>query len=323
MKILVTGANGFIGSNLVENLVRSGNEVTAFCEYNSFSSRGWLDSSSLKGDFKSILGDIRDIEFVEKSVEGVDCVMHLASLIAIPYSYSAPRSYLETNVIGTLNVLEAVRKYGSRLIHTSTSEVYGTPKGVPITEEFPLTPQSPYAASKASADLLVQSYTKSFNLNSLILRPFNTYGPRQSARAVIPTIMTQAIGSNLIVLGSKFPRRDLTFVSDTVAAYEMAVLQDHVFDGQVIQLGFGETISIEQLVGLIGEVIDKQLEIRSEDERTRPSESEVVVLLSDRTKALECIGWRPQVSLKTGLQKTWQWFQEHSDLYFNHSEYAI
>lgn len=322
LKVLVTGANGFIGSHLVESLVEAGHQVNALCEYNSFASLGWLDYSRFKGSFAVTMGDVRDTEFISRAIDDIDIVFHLAALIAIPYSYIAPRSYLDVNNLGTLNVLEAVRRSGSKLVHASTSEVYGTPETTPITENHKLLPQSPYAASKASADLLVQSYSRSFEVKSLIIRPFNTYGPRQSARAVIPTIMAQALASDSISLGSLHPQRDLTYVLDTVAAFEATIQRDYLFDGRVIQLGYGATVSIGELVKIISEVIGKPLQTMTESIRVRPKDSEVNVLLSDPTRARDSLDWKAQVTLKDGLLKTWEWIKQNKETYLKYTGYV-
>ncbi len=315
-KVLVTGADGFIGSHLVERLVECGAEVRAFCFYNSFNSWGWLDNSPQKGSFEVVMGDIRDKGFVEKSLKDIDVVFHLAALIAIPYSYLAPQSFVETNVIGTLNVLESSLKNGiSRIIHTSTSEVYGTPETIPITEEHPLHGQSPYSASKIGADKLCEAYFCSFGLPVVVLRPFNTFGPRQSMRAVIPTILGQLLnGAKEIKLGNIKPKRDLTFVSDTVEGFLKAGIVPKI-EGEVIQLGTGEAYTIQDIFKTAVEVTGKRAKIVVEKERVRPEKSEVMILLSNPQKARKVLNWESKVSLKQGLEVTSNWLKENLKFY--------
>jgi dTDP-glucose 4,6-dehydratase len=320
-KILVTGADGFIGSHLVEALVRQGFKVRAFVYYNSFNSWGWLDecSNDVKGNFEVFSGDIRDAHGVKEAMKGCDAVIHLAALIAIPFSYHSPDTYIETNVKGTLNVLQAARNLGvKRLIHTSTSEVYGTAKFVPITEEHPLQGQSPYSASKIAADQLAFSFYSSFDLPVIIVRPFNTYGPRQSARAVIPTIITQiANGINEISLGSTTPTRDFSYVSDTVEGFISALNSDEAL-GQVINLGSNFEISINDTAQMIAEIMNTRIKIASSDERLRPKNSEVERLWADNSKAKDLLGWKPIYSdldgLKRGLAETIDWFTQPENL---------
>jgi UDP-glucose 4-epimerase len=320
-RVLVTGSDGFIGSHVVETLLDLGAQVRAFALYNSFGSLGWLDSSAAfsaaldSGQAEFVLGDIRDAEHVSEAVSGVDIALHLAALIAIPHSYSAPRSYVDTNITGTLNVLEAVRKHGTgRLVHTSTSEVYGTPESVPITEDHALRGQSPYSATKIAADKIAESYALSFGTPVTILRPFNTFGPRQSNRAVIPTILSQLLaGADTIRLGSLHPKRDFTYVTDTAAGFARAAVCD-LEPGATIQLGTGRTVSIGEIVDLCFTITGTTAEVVTEDTRIRPEASEVEVLLSDPTKAKELLGWEPQVDLETGLERTAAWIRESADL---------
>ena len=308
-RALVTGADGFIGSHLVERLLHEQVEVTALCLYNSNGSIGWLDEIPGVRDRVDIqLGDVRDSEFVDRTVREHSTVFHLAALIAIPYSYLAPRSFVETNVIGTLNVLEAIRRNpGIRMINTSTSEVYGTPKSTPISENHAIQPQSPYAASKASADDLCRAYAASFDVDVLTLRPFNTYGPRQSLRAVIPTILMQMLsGASEIQLGSLHPRRDFTFVEDTVDGFIRMAKAD-VNRGTTIQLGTGISVSIGEVVELCRDITGSSAVVTVDDERIRPAASEVQVLLSDPTRAGEVLGWSPQTDLRSGLEHLASW----------------
>ena len=320
-KILITGAEGFIGSHLTEALVRAGYDVKAFVFYNSFNSWGWLDkcSAEVKGKFEVFSGDIRDSYGVKKAMIGCDSVLHLAALIAIPYSYHSPDTYLETNIKGTLNVLQAARELGvRRIVHTSTSEVYGTAKFVPITESHPLQGQSPYSASKISADQLAYSFYSSFDLPVVIVRPFNTYGPRQSARAVIPTIIMQiANGRNEIKLGSIHPTRDFNYIKDIVAGF-ISALKSDVGCGEVINYGSNFEISIGDTAKLIAEIMNVNIDITNEQNRLRPINSEVERLWADNTKALKLFGWSPQYSqregLKKGLEETVKWFLDPKNL---------
>lgn len=318
--VLVTGSDGFIGSHVVERLIADGARVRAFCLYNSNGSTGWLEESApfrravSDGQAEVVLGDIRDPEHVTASVDGVDVVLHLAALIAIPFSYVAPRSYVETNVIGTLNVLEAVRRHGTpRMVNTSTSEVYGTPEEVPITEAHPLRGQSPYSATKISADKMCESYALSFETPVTVLRPFNTFGPRQSTRAVIPTVLSQLLaGARELRLGDLSPKRDFTYVADTADGFVRAAVTD-VAPGTVIQLGTGRTESIGDIVDLCRKVTGNDAQVVTESERIRPSASEVQVLLSDPSRAHELLGWAPTVSLEEGLARTADWLRDRVD----------
>jgi NAD dependent epimerase/dehydratase len=316
-RVLVTGADGFIGSHLVERLVTEGAEVRALCLYTSRGTHGWLDESApdVRDAVDLRLGDVRDAGLVRDLVEGRDLVLHLASLIAIPYSYLAPASFIETNVNGALNLLEAVRATGATMINTSTSEVYGTPESVPISETHPLRAQSPYAASKIAADKLCESYAASYDVDVATLRPFNTYGPRQSMRAVIPTVLTQLLaGAKEVRLGNLTPRRDFTFVSDTVDGFVRAASVG-MQPGEVVQLGTGRSVSVSEVVDLCRTVTGREdAEVLVEDERVRPDGSEVEVLLSDPSVARERFGWTPHVDLEDGLRATAAWIADrHPD----------
>lgn len=320
-KVLVTGADGFIGSHLVELLVHSGYQVRAFCFYNSIGSRGWLDylPQSTKSEFEVVLGDIRDPLCVRSAIKGCDLVFHLAALIAIPYSYIAPSSYIDTNIHGTLNVVQAARDLGvSRVVHTSTSETYGTAQFVPITEDHPQVGQSPYAASKIGADQIALSYWRSFETPVSILRPFNTYGPRQSARAVIPTIITQlASGHRQIRLGALSPTRDFNFVADTCAAFQAIAGCDAAL-GQVVNAASSFEISIGDTAALIAKVMNIELEIITDEQRLRPDSSEVNRLFGDNTRLRDLTGWQPhyggRVGFRKGLAETAEWFSDPSNL---------
>ena len=309
-KVLVTGADGFIGSHLTEALVREGADVRAFCLYNSNGSLGWLDASDAIGEFEPFLGDVRDARAVEQACAGVDTVFHLAALIAIPYSYRAPESFVDTNVRGTMNVLEAVRRQGCRrMINTSTSEVYGTPDEVPIRETHPLRGQSPYSATKIGADKLCEAYYDSFDVPVVTLRPFNTYGPRQSARAVIPTILSQLLaGKTEIALGNTAPKRDLTFVLDTVAGFLKAGEVPGI-EGDTIQLGTGRTESVLDVFNAACRAVGVDARVVSQAERHRPDKSEVMILLSDPSRAAQRLGWKAEVSLEEGLSRTADWMR--------------
>lgn len=314
-KTLVTGADGFIGSHLTEQLVRLGYDVKAFVNYNSFNSWGWLDHSpsEIVNELEVFAGDIRDPHGIKQAMKDCDTVYHLAALIAIPYSYHSPDTYVDTNVKGTLNILQAAKELGvSKIVHTSTSEVYGTAQFVPITEEHPLQGQSPYSASKIGADQMAIAYYSSFGLPVSIIRPFNTYGPRQSARAVIPTIITQiANGKQSIRLGSLHPTRDFNYVEDTVRGF-LAVAHSDRSIGEVINIGSNYEVSIGQTAEMIAELMGSQIEIFSDDQRIRPAKSEVERLWADNTKAKELLGWEPTYAgvngLRRGLSQTIEWF---------------
>ncbi|PJZ43122.1 NAD-dependent dehydratase [Leptospira kmetyi] len=320
-KILVTGADGFIGSHLTETLVRQGYDVKAFVLYNSFNSWGWLDSceADVKGKFEVFAGDVRDPNGVRAAMKGCDSVLHLAALIAIPYSYHSPDTYVDTNVKGTLNVVQAAKDLNvSRVIHTSTSEVYGTARFVPITEEHPLQGQSPYSASKIGADQIAMSFYSSFGTPVSVIRPFNTYGPRQSARAVIPTIITQiAKGKEKIKLGAIHPTRDFNFVKDTVSGF-IAALKSESSIGQVINLGSNYEISVGDTVRTIAEVMKAKVEIESDDQRLRPEKSEVERLWAANEKAKKLLNWEPSYGgldgFRKGLLETVEWFLNPKNL---------
>jgi NAD dependent epimerase/dehydratase len=314
-KVLVTGAAGFIGSHLAERLVALGANTRAFVHYNSSGSWGWLDQSSVRDQIEVVLGDVRDRESIDVAMKKVDVVFHLAALIAIPYSYDAPLSYVRTNVEGTLNVLQSARSQGvGRIVHTSTSEVYGTARSVPISEEHPLQGQSPYSASKIGADKIAESFHLSFDLPVVTVRPFKTYGPRQSARAVIPTIVTQALSQSEIRLGNLEPTRDLNFVTDTVEGFIKAAESNNAV-GEVINLGTGREISIGALAQTILQTMGKKIPVVSESQRVRPENSEVERLCAENRKARELLGWQPQFSLEEGLVKTIEWLRENHEQY--------
>lgn len=320
-RILVTGADGFIGSHLTEELVRRGHDVRAFVYYNSFNSWGWLDhaDAGIKRSVDVFSGDIRDPHGVRTAMKGCDIVLHLAALIAIPYSYHSPDTYVDTNVKGTLNIVQAARDLGiSKVVHTSTSEVYGTARFVPITEEHPLQGQSPYSASKIGADQIAMSFYNSFNTPVAIIRPFNTYGPRQSARAVIPTIITQiASGVRTLKLGSLHPTRDFNYVTDTVAGF-IAVAESDRAVGQVINIGSNFEVSIGDTVQTIADIMDADVEIQSDDQRIRPDKSEVERLWADNRRALELTSWQPAYGggdgFRRGLEETVDWFTKPENL---------
>ena len=320
-RVLVTGADGFIGSHVTEALIRAGYSVRAFVLYNSFNSWGWLDkcASDVRGQFEVFAGDIRDPHGVRTAMEGCDAVLHLAALIAIPYSYHSPDTYVDTNIKGTLNVLQAARSCGvQRVVHTSTSEVYGTAAFVPITEDHPLSGQSPYSASKIGADQIAFSFYSSFDTPVMILRPFNTYGPRQSARAVIPTVITQiANGRHRIQLGAVTPTRDFSFVADTTAGF-LAALRVTQVVGDVINIGSGFEISIGDTAMLIADIMGVELEIDTDADRLRPPKSEVERLLARNEKAQRLLGWTPAYGgidgFRSGLERTIEWFSDPGNL---------
>lgn len=314
-RVLVTGAGGFIGSHLTERLVELGAKTRAFVRYSSTGSWGWLDQSPLKNDIEVVLGDIRDQDTVMHALAGIDVVFHLAALIAIPYSYQAPLSYVRTNVEGTLNVLQAAQRAESEVVvHTSTSEVYGTARTVPIDENHPLQGQSPYSASKIGADKIAESFHLSFGLPVVTVRPFNTYGPRQSARAVIPTIITQALNGSEIRLGNLEPTRDLNFVADTVEGFIKAAETPKAI-GETINLGSGREISIGDLAALVLKLMSRDIPIALEGTRVRPENSEVDRLLADSRKGQSILGWTPKYSLEEGLAATIEWIRENSERY--------
>lgn len=317
--VALTGSEGFIGSHLVEALVGRGHRVRAMIQYNSFGSYGWLDTlpSEVLEQVEPVLGDVRDARSVRGLMEGAEVVYHLAALIAIPYSYVAPQSYVDTNITGTLNVLEAARELGTpRVVHTSTSETYGTARTVPISEAHPTQAQSPYAATKAAADRLAESYFLSFETPVVTLRPFNTYGPRQSARAVIPTIAAQlASGKRTIELGSLTPTRDLTFVADTAQAFvAVGTAPAAQVVGEVFNAGSGREISVGELARTIAEVMGIDAEVVEDPQRLRPTASEVQRLVCDSTKLRGATAWAPQYDLRTGLKATVAWFSDPVNL---------
>ena len=316
-KILVTGAGGFIGSHLVERLVREGASVRAFVRYNSRGDVGLLrllDSATL-AQIEIVSGDLRDVERVRSAMQGCGIVFHLGALISIPYSYINPRDVVQTNVMGTLNVLMATRELSvKRIVHTSTSEVYGTAVRVPMDEHHPLCPQSPYAASKVAADKLAMSFYSSFGVPVSIIRPFNTYGPRQSARAIIPTVVTQLLKANWVKTGNLTPTRDFTHISDTINGFIMIAGPEGSI-GEEINIGSGLEISIGDLVSKIGQLMGKKSRIEHEEARFRPSSSEVFRLVCDNRKAKDLLGWEPMITLDEGLKLTIQWIEHNLSLY--------
>ena len=330
MKVFVTGADGFIGSHLVEMLIDEGYDVTALCLYNSFGSIGWLNNipQEKKDNIKVVFGDIRDSSLIRESMRGCEIIFHLAALIAIPYSYVAPSSYVETNIQGTLNILNLARELNiSRLIHTSTSETYGTAQYVPINESHPLSAQSPYAASKIGADQMALSFWKSFELPITILRPFNTYGPRQSNRAVIPQIITQiANKKRKIRLGITSPTRDFNFVNDTCSAF-IEVAKSSKTIGEVVNSASNFEISIYETANLIAELMDSPIEIESDKERIRPENSEVTRLYGSNAKIISLTNWKPKYSglngFRKGLEITIEWFLNPKNLAYYSSYYQI
>jgi NAD dependent epimerase/dehydratase len=320
-KILITGADGFIGSHLTEALVRQGYDVRAFVQYNSFNSWGWLDrcAPDVAGKFDVFAGDVRDPHGVKTAMQGCDAVLHLAALIAIPYSYHSPDTYVDTNIKGTLNIVQAARELGvGKVIHTSTSEVYGTARFVPITEEHPLQGQSPYSASKIGADQIALSFYCAFGTPVTVIRPFNTYGPRQSARAVIPTVITQiASGKRQIQLGAIHPTRDFNYVADTVSGF-IAALKSEQGVGEVINIGSNYEISIGDTVKVIAEAMGADIEILTDEQRLRPEKSEVDRLWASNEKAKQLLGWQPSYDgvegFKRGIAETAAWFREPANL---------
>ena len=322
--VLVTGGGGFIGGHLVERLVREGAKVRALARYNSRNERGtldWFDPAAVR-EVEVVLGDLRDFESVERAVEGTEVVLHLGAQIAIPYSYVNPRDFFETNVLGTFNVAQAALRAGvKRVVHTSTSEIYGTARQVPITEDHPIEPQSPYAASKVGADKLIDTYHRTWELPGTVLRPFNTYGPHQSARAVIPTIVSQALEGDTLKLGSLDPRRDLTFVTDTVDGFVKAATSDATI-GRTVQLGTEHDVSVREIVDTVAELLGKELNVVTDPERVRPPESEVMRLISSPALARELMGWTPQVDLREGLARTIEWV-ERSRARYRTEHYVI
>lgn len=319
----MTGAAGFIGSHLTEALVRTGAKVRALVRYSSTGSRGWLDSSPLQGDIEFIHGDLRDPGLVEKAAADCDSIFHLGALIGIPYSYDAPESYIQTNILGTLHVLKAaMAKKVRRVIHTSTSEVYGTAIYSPIDEVHPLQGQSPYSASKIGADKLVESFFLSFGMEAVTVRPFNTFGPRQSARAVIPTIISQIVaGKKSIRLGSLTPKRDLNYVSNTVEAFIACAVTEGIA-GETIHFGSNRAVSIGELFDMIRDLAGSDATVETDAARVRPEKSEVGLLLAENSKALKLLGWTPKVTLEEGLTKMIDWAKENRNSY-RINEYAV
>ncbi|MBD9355067.1 NAD-dependent 4,6-dehydratase LegB [Methylomonas albis] len=314
-KVLVTGADGFIGSHLVEMLAARGFQVRALAQYNSFNSWGWLEDATCKDDIEVVSGDVRDPQFCRLACRDIDTVFHLAALIAIPYSYQAPDSYVDTNIRGTLNICQAARDNGvKRLIHTSTSEVYGTAQYVPIDEKHPLQPQSPYSASKIAADAMAMSFFNAFNLPVTIARPFNTYGPRQSARAVIPTIITQiAAGKKQIQLGDVSPTRDFNYVEDTCRGF-IALAEAAQAIGETVNIGSNFEISVGDTLNLIKNIMASDVEFLVDEQRLRPEKSEVNRLWCDNSKIKQLTGFAPQVTLEEGLRRTVAWFGNADNL---------
>lgn len=314
-RVLVTGAGGFIGSHLVERLVELGAHTRGMVHYRSEGAWGWLDHSPRKKDIEVVAGDLMDRDSVVRAMHNRDLVFHLGALIAIPYSYEAPLSFVRTNVEGTLNVLHAAGHGGvERVIHTSTSEVYGTAREVPIDEQHPLQAQSPYAASKIAADKMVEAFHLSFGTPVVTVRPFNTFGPRQSARAVIPTIIVQGLARRRVRLGNVEPTRDLNYVSNTVDGFVQAAVTEQVL-GQVVNIGSGSEIKIRNLVELIGRLLGQSVEIETDEQRIRPAGSEVERLLADNRLATTLLGWTPAVSLEEGLRLTIDWINKHQEFY--------
>ena len=321
-RVLVTGAGGFIASHLTERMVQEGAAVRGLVHYNALGSRGWLDESPLVDQIEVLAGDITDRDSVRWAMKDVDVVFHLAALIAIPYSYRAPESYVRTNINGTLNVLQAARDLGTpRVVHTSTSEVYGSALYVPIDEKHPLQGQSPYSASKIGADKMAEAFYRSFDVQVATVRPFNTFGPRQSARAVIPTIITQCLKQGEVHLGSLTPTRDMNFVANTVDGFVLAAQSPEVV-GRTVNLGSGREISIGDLAALIARLTGIDFEVESEADRLRPEKSEVNRLLADHSLATELMGWTPRVSLEEGLEKTIAWIRDNLDRY-RPNEYTV
>ena len=316
MKALVTGAGGFIGSHLAEYLVQKGIEVKAFVRYNSRNNWGWLEDSPYKDRIEVYRGDIRDFDSVKDAMKSIDVVFHLAALIGIPYSYISPLAYIRTNVEGTYNVLQAARELNTqKVIHTSTSEIYGTAQYVPIDEKHPVNPQSPYAATKSGADQLALTFYRSFGLPVSVIRPFNTFGPRQSARAVIPTIISQLLaGKKRIKLGNLEATRDMNYVMNTCEGFYQVGLHERS-TGEVINLGSNREIPIKDLAQLIASLMNRELKIEIDDGRIRPDKSEVERLLCDSSKAKELTGWEPRHTLEEGLKETIKWLENHMEYY--------
>jgi len=315
--VFVTGAGGFIGSHLTENLVKLGAKVTAIVRYNSMNSWGFIDSfdKDTKEKINVICGNLKDSDFIRKNMKNIDVVFHLGALISIPYSYVGPRDNFETNVLGTLNIMEAAKENNvEKVIHTSSSEVYGTPDKVPIKEDFKLKGQSPYSASKIGADKVAESFYYSYSLPVVIVRPFNAYGPRQSARAIIPTLITQALQRGKIVMGNPSPTRDLNYVQDIVNGF-MCAAEAKKAVGETVNLGTGKEISMGELAEEIRNIINPNIEIIQDKNRFRPSKSEVMRLCCDNSKAKKLLNWEPKINLKEGLNRTISWIKENRELY--------
>lgn len=316
-KVLVTGAGGFIGSHLVEELIKKAGKVNAFVRYNSKRSCGNLSFIDKKvlGEAEIFFGDLRDTDILAKAMADVDVVFNLAALVGIPYSYINPHEVAMVNIIGTLNMLTAAREEGvEKFVQTSTSEVYGSPDAFPIKETSTLKPQSPYSASKISSDAIALSFYYSFNMPVAIIRPFNTYGPRQSARAVIPAIINQAVAGGVVKLGAGKPRRDFTYVKDTIAGF-IKIAESKKAAGEVINIGTGKDISVDELVEMIGRLLNRELKIRRDSKRIRPNKSEVTRLQADNTKARRLLNWKPAFTLEQGLRETIKFIEENEDLY--------
>tara|TARA_B100001750_G_scaffold246418_1_gene268656 strand:+ start:4767 stop:5765 length:999 start_codon:yes stop_codon:yes gene_type:complete len=324
-KVFITGADGFIGSHLVEKLIQCGASVRALVYYNSWNQSGWLEDcdKDILDSVEIINGDIRDSFFIEDAIRGSNIIFHLSSLIGIPYSYKAAKSYIDTNIHGALNIAQASLKLDTldSLLHVSTSEVYGSAQSLPMDENHPLVGQSPYSASKIGADKIIQSYYLSFGLPCAIARPFNTYGPRQTSRAVIPTIINQALNTNSIKLGNTTARRDFNFVTDTVdGMIALAICREAL--GEEVNIGSGENWSIQEIINFVSEVCSKELEVIHEDDRVRPEKSEVNELLCDNTKIMKLTNWKPQTNIKSGLKKTVEWIEKNKSR-FDDSAYSI
>jgi NAD dependent epimerase/dehydratase len=316
-KVLITGADGFIGSHLTQSLIARRAQVKALVMYNSFNTWGWIDTftPNEKEAVDIFCGDIRETDLLKRALKDVDIVFHLAALIAIPYSYASPSSYVKTNIEGTLNLLQTGLDCGvEKIIHTSTSEVYGTAQYTPIDERHPLQGQSPYSASKIGADMIAESFYRSFNLPVTTVRPFNTYGPRQSARAIIPTLILQMLKGTTIRIGSLHPIRDFTYISDTVEGFIKAAETDGI-NGRILNLGSKKGISIGELTSTLAKIMDKEVTIECEEDRVRPPHSEVNQLICDNQTAQQLIGWQPMVYLEEGLSKTIEWFKKTKQAY--------
>jgi dTDP-glucose 4,6-dehydratase len=314
-RVLITGAGGFIGSHLAERLVEQGAKVRAFVHYNALGRAGWLDRSPLAEQMEIMVGDVTDPDRVHAAVKDIEVIFHLAALIAIPYSYQAPSSYVRTNIEGTVNVLQAAREAGaSRIIHTSTSEVYGTARYVPIDESHPLQGQSPYSASKIAADKMAEAFHLSFNLPVTTVRPFNTFGPRQSARAIVPAIVLQCLAGEVVRLGNLHPTRDLNYVANTIEGFLLTASAPSVV-GRTVNLGSGREISIGDLAEAIAKVVGRPITIESDNQRVRPQGSEVQRLLADSSLAANLLGWKPRIGLEEGLALTVAWIRENLNEY--------